>query len=104
MRSKLEILNQSFRKALGKVLIEVGPAPAVVVADFLLDPSRRRGRVWLQTSQPVLNELQKKRPEIQRRLREHLKTRYTPKLTLFLDDGYLDNLDRLLASLKDNEN
>ena len=100
MKRKLEQVNQSFKKALGQILLKAVPdADHLTVADVLIDPSLQHGRVWLKTTPSTLKRVEEKRPEIQRMLVRYVKTRYTPRLTFLTDDNYLDHLDDLFLQV-----
>ena len=100
-KNKLEQVNQSYKKALGQILLKEFPEIVeLVVTDVLIDPSYTHGRVWLRTTPEILKQVTAKRPAIAAQLKQYVKTRYTPSLTFVLDKGELDTIDELFEQLK----
>lgn len=100
MKNKLEQINQSYRKALGQILLREFPDVVdLVVTDVLIDPSYHHGRAWLRASEAVFTEVEKRRGDIQLQLTKYVKTRYTPKMTFVRDEGELDKIDELFTSI-----
>lgn len=103
--NRLEQLNVAYKKALGEVLLKEFPhLTNLTVADVLIDPSTQSGRVFLATTSSILEELTKKRGDIQNMLKKYIKGRYTPRLTFLADDNYLNHLDNLFEKVNKNEN
>jgi ribosome-binding factor A len=95
-KSKIEQLNQSFKKALGEILIKEFPdVSPLYVTDFLINPSFTEAKVFLRTNPSILKKAEERRIVIQGSFKNHLKTRYTPVLKFQIDDNYLENLDNL---------
>lgn len=102
MNNKLNILNGAYKKALGAILLKEFPHLAeLTVADVLIDPSGKTGRVWLSTTAEILKEVEQRRGAIQSQLKKHVVTRYTPSFSFFLDDKYLDRIDNLFNEIDD---
>lgn len=101
MNNKLAILNGSYKKALGAILLKEFPHLATLaVADVLIDPSGKTGRVWLSTTAEILKEVEQRRGDIQNQLKKHVVTRYTPSFSFILDDKYLDRIDNLFNEIE----
>lgn len=101
MKNKLEQVNQSYKKALGQILLKEFPETVdLVVTDVLIDPSYTHGRVWLRTTPELLEKVESKRPAIAAQLPRYVKTRYTPKLAFLMDAGELDKMDELFGQLE----
>lgn len=101
MNNKLAILNGSYKKALGAILLKEFPhLPTLAVTDVLIDPSGKTGRVWLSTTDEILKAVEQRRGDIQNQLKEHVVTRYTPSFTFLLDDKYLDRIDSLFNEIE----
>lgn len=99
-KNKLEQINQSYKKALGAVLLKEFPdIIQLSVSYVLIDPSFQHGRAWLNTTPEILSQIERKRPEIQNLMKKHVKTRYTPKLTFELETGETEKLDELFNKI-----
>ena len=100
MKSKLEQLNQSYKKALGGVILKFVPSSEpITVTDVLIDPSFQHGWVWVNATPESLKLLEEKRVDIQNQMQRHVKTRYTPKLQFIIDDRYLDRMEELFTQV-----
>lgn len=101
---KLEQINQSYKKALGQILVrELPNIVELTVSDVLIDPSYQHGRVWLRTTPEVLQLIEKKRSEILTQLTKFVQTRYTPRLTFLIDDGRIDRIEELMKEIESEE-
>lgn len=101
---KLEQINQSYKKALGQILVrELPNIVELTVSDVLIDPSYQHGRVWLRTTPEVLQLVEKKRSEILTQLTKFVQTRYTPRLTFLIDDGRIDRIEELMKEIESEE-
>lgn len=96
VKQKIEQLNQSYKKALGAVILREFAGEGIVVEDVLLDPSMQHGRVWLVGSAEQLQQVIAKRGRLQRLVQNHLKTRYTPIIEFLPSDHYLEKIDQLI--------
>lgn len=104
MKKKLEQVNQSYKKAISQIIRKEFPAIVeLTVSDVLVDPSYQHGRAWLKTTPEVLEEVMKKRGDIQTQLQKYVKTRYTPRFTYVLDEGEIDKLDSLFEQVRNTE-
>lgn len=101
MKNKLEQVNQSYKKALARVLLKEFPdLVELVVTDVLIDPSYQHGRVWLRTTAEILHQVERKRPEIQAQMTKYVKTHYTPRLNFLLDEGDMDKIEDLFGQIR----
>lgn len=101
MKSKLAQVNQSYKKALGQILVKEFPEIVeLTVVDVLIDPSYTHGRVWLRTSEELLEQVEKRRGAIQSELKKYVQTRYTPKLSFHIEEGYIDKIDGLFEEMQ----
>ncbi len=101
MKQKIEQLNQSYKKALGQVILREFAGEGIVVEDVLLDPSMQHGRAWLICTEQQLAAVISRRSELQRLVQNHLKTRYTPKIEFLPSDNYLEKIDELINKAVD---
>ncbi len=101
-KSKLEQVNQAYKRALGQILVrELPQVVDLTVSDVLIDPSYQHGRVWLRTTPEVLEEIEKHRSAILTQMTKYVQTRYTPRLTFVIDTGEMERIDELLEKLND---
>ncbi len=99
-KNKLEQVNQSYKKALGQILLKEFPEIIQLsVSDVLIDPSYQNGRVWLLTDPETVKLVEARRSLIQASIKKYVKTRYTPKLSFIADDRYLDKIDELYSKI-----
>jgi ribosome-binding factor A len=103
MKRDIEQKNQSYRKALGKVLLKVFPGESLIVTDVLLDPSMKHGKVWIKGSTEGIEQINKKKGDISQELKRYVNTRYMPSLEFVLDDRYLDHIDELFSEVIDEK-
>ncbi|QQG50109.1 MAG: ribosome-binding factor A [Candidatus Berkelbacteria bacterium] len=103
-KNKLEQVNQSYKKALGAVLLREFPdIVELSVSYVLIDPSYQHGRVWLKTTPEILTKVENKRHEIQTAMKRYVKTRYTPKLAFLIETGEVEKIDELFSKLDNKQ-
>lgn len=101
MLSRIERVNQSLKKALGEILIELLPeVHPLTVSDVLIDPSLKHAKVYLTTDKANLAKAEHERVKIQNMINHRLKLRNTPVLTFIKDDDYLEKIDTLIDQTK----
>lgn len=103
MKRDIEQKNQSYKKALGRVIPKLLPGRIIIITDVLLDPSMKHGKVWVKASTSDISELNKRLGDISNELKRIVSTRYMPSLMFILDDNYLDKLENLFEQLDINE-
>lgn len=103
MKRDIEQKNQSYRKALGRVLLKVFPGESLIVTDVLLDPSMKHGKVWIKGSTEGIEKINKKKGDVSNELKKYVNTRYMPSLEFVLDDRYLDHIDELFSEVSNEE-
>jgi ribosome-binding factor A len=104
VNNKLGYVNQSYKKALGQILLkEFENIVNLTVTDVLIDPSYTHGKVWLRTTPELLAEVEKRRGEIQASIKKYVQTRRTPRLSFFLDHGEIDKVDELFGHIQHSD-
>jgi len=102
---KLEKINASYTKALSKVVLKLWPRELITVADVLIDPSMRHGKVWIRSNPQVMIDMQSRKKDINNELTKYVSMRFVPKLEFICDDNYISHLDELFddASVNDKK-
>lgn len=103
MKNKLEQLNQSYKKALGRIIPKLLSDELIIISDVLVAQNYRSARVWVKCGPEQIEKLRAKRREVQTTLKRFLRSRYIIVLEFLPDDDLIETMDKLFEKVV-NEN
>lgn len=108
MKQRSERIAELVRQTVGTSLVRKLPGQYLTITKVEVSDDMRHTHVWVsralhvnEPTEKLLDFLNGYKKELQEQIASSLKTRFTPKLHLHIDDGnkYADKIDSLLNKL-----
>lgn len=97
---KLNKLNQSYKKAISRCLLNNAAIFGVIeVSDVLLEPTKRAANVWVIADDLQLRLLNSHKAKISTELNKLVESRFTPKIIFHKEDGSMGRIDSMLDEI-----